>query len=201
MDFFPRLVIDNSDGFEEAVVQTNAEIIGLLRKTIMQTLGKLAPVAPVAHGARADPESLAHFGRPAECGYRVGNIGHNVHCIISSQCVKFVKGSSCEVTIREAIRKIHGMKDRELVNEESPIEVGRRLALIRRSLGRSASEICRLTGIELNTYSQWENGKRLPDIQYMKRYCRTLGIPLGYIYMNDMRGLGADMMEKMARVG
>jgi len=76
-------------------------------------------------------------------------------------------------------------------------EVGARLAATRRALELDAKALCEQIVVAQNTYSQWENGKNLPDMTAMKRLAERHGVTLDWIYRGDPRGLPHFLASKL----
>jgi len=69
---------------------------------------------------------------------------------------------------------------------KSELEViAARLKAARLALKISPAELCRLTGIAANTYSQWESAKGRPSLDQAKLLCSNLGYTLDWIYLGD----------------
>lgn len=71
--------------------------------------------------------------------------------------------------------------------EPSPLahsrsEIGRRLKATRQALGLRARDIHRATGIGESAWSQYENGRRFPDLMQMLPFADRFGVPLDWIY-------------------
>jgi transcriptional regulator with XRE-family HTH domain len=77
----------------------------------------------------------------------------------------------------------------------SRIEIGRRLKATRQALGLRARDIHRATGIGESTWSQYENGRRFPDLMQMLPFADRFGIPLDWIY----RGIVAAVPYEIAQ--
>lgn len=75
--------------------------------------------------------------------------------------------------------------------------VGQRLTAIRKALGLNAAELCREVGLKPNTWSQWEKGKRIPDLHYMMRLVEIYPVTLDYVYLGQMEGLPYDFAIKL----
>lgn len=75
--------------------------------------------------------------------------------------------------------------------------IAERLKVCRLALGLKPAELCRLTGIKPNTYSQWENGKGRPNLDEAMRLCDTLGYTLDWIYLGDPSGLTFNLSNKL----
>ncbi|CAO3425548.1 helix-turn-helix domain-containing protein [Azospirillum doebereinerae] len=74
-------------------------------------------------------------------------------------------------------------------------EIGRRLKATRQALGLRARDIHRATGIGESAWSQYENGRRFPDLMQMLPFADRFGVPLDWIY----RGLIAAVPFELAQ--
>lgn len=86
------------------------------------------------------------------------------------------------------------MSDAATLATRSMIEVGRRLHALRTALGLKAKEMCAEVNVEANTWSQWEKGRRMADLNAMMRIYDKFGADLNYIYM----GLTSTMPHELA---
>lgn len=77
-------------------------------------------------------------------------------------------------------------------------QIAARLALGREAHGLSPAELCRLTGIKPNTYSQYEGAQRRPRLDEAKLLRRHLGYTLDWIYEGDSSGLPHKLASKIA---
>jgi transcriptional regulator with XRE-family HTH domain len=77
------------------------------------------------------------------------------------------------------------MSDAATLAARSMIEVGRRLHALRSALGLKAKDICAQVNVEPNTWSQWENGRRMADLNAMMRVYDLFGADLNFIYMGS----------------
>jgi transcriptional regulator with XRE-family HTH domain len=78
--------------------------------------------------------------------------------------------------------------------------VGARLALTRSALGMTAGVFAATAGIASNTYSQYENGKRLPKLEFALRLCERFELTLDWIYRGDPSGLKYNLAEQIIRL-
>jgi transcriptional regulator with XRE-family HTH domain len=76
-------------------------------------------------------------------------------------------------------------------------EIADRLRASRLALGIKPAELCRMTGIKPNTYSQWENAKGRPNLDEAMRLCDVLGYTLDWIYLGDPSGLPLAFTSKL----
>ena len=79
--------------------------------------------------------------------------------------------------------------------EEIRQEIGRRLKATRLALGLKTREVHRATGIGESTWSQYEGGRRTPDVLAMGRYCERFGFTLDWIYRGVVAGLPVHLAE------
>ncbi|MCW2245202.1 transcriptional regulator with XRE-family HTH domain [Azospirillum fermentarium] len=61
-------------------------------------------------------------------------------------------------------------------------EIGRRLKATRLALGLRARDIHRATGIGESAWSQYENGRRFPDLLQILPFADRFGVSLDWIY-------------------
>jgi transcriptional regulator with XRE-family HTH domain len=76
-------------------------------------------------------------------------------------------------------------------------EAGERLRLAREALGLQAKDVCDAINVRPNTYSQWENGTNLADVTAMVRFRDRWGIPLDWIYADDMAMVPNHVAQKI----
>lgn len=85
--------------------------------------------------------------------------------------------------------------------EQLQRETAARLVLIRGVLGKDQSEFADLAGIARNTYNQYENAKRLPNIVHALALRDAYNITLDWIYAGDISGLpykiGAEVAKRL----
>lgn len=74
-------------------------------------------------------------------------------------------------------------------------EIGRRLKATRQALGLRARDIHRATGIGESAWSQYENGRRFPDLLQILPFTDRFGISLDWIY----RGIVTAMPFELAQ--
>ena len=72
------------------------------------------------------------------------------------------------------------------------------LKAAREALDLSPAELCRRTGIQPNTYSQWEGAKGRPSLDEALRLCAGLGYTLDWIYRGDPSGLPARIASRLS---
>lgn len=76
-------------------------------------------------------------------------------------------------------------------------EIAGRLLAAREAVGISSAELCRRTGINPNTYSQWETAKGRPSLDEAIKLCRALGYTLDWIYLGNPSGLPLSIASKL----
>lgn len=76
-------------------------------------------------------------------------------------------------------------------------DVGRRLALARRSFGLNQVEFGAGAGMSQPQYNQAETGKRLLTLPYALALCTRYGLTLDWIYRGDPSGLQYRLAEKI----
>ena len=79
----------------------------------------------------------------------------------------------------------------------SPKAVGVRLQLTREALGLAKGAFAASAGIAGNTYSQYENGKRVPELEFALRLCDRYELTLDWVYRGDPSGLKYNLAEKI----
>jgi transcriptional regulator with XRE-family HTH domain len=80
------------------------------------------------------------------------------------------------------------------------VQIGTRLAELRKAKGLRPVEFCRPVGVAANTWSQWENGKRLPNLEDMTRVCAVFGATLDFIYLGRMDALPHDTATEISEL-
>lgn len=81
--------------------------------------------------------------------------------------------------------------------ERAPEEVGRRLRTLREALGISARDMCAALNVAPNTWSQWENGKRMADLSAMSRLWDHFGATLEYTFLGRTDTLPFELAMKV----
>ena len=76
--------------------------------------------------------------------------------------------------------------------------IAKRLVTLRESLGISAADLCRTTGLAPNRWSQYESGERRITLDAAGILCDKFGVTLDWIYRGDESGLPVRMIERMA---
>lgn len=89
-----------------------------------------------------------------------------------------------------------GMGKREISKRQIK-EIAARLIRTRIALDLKPADLCRLTEIKPNTYSQWENERGRPQLDEAIRLCEILGYTLDWIYLGDPRGLPFGLASKL----
>lgn len=74
-------------------------------------------------------------------------------------------------------------------------EIGRRLKATRQALGLRARDIHRATGIGESTWSQYENGRRFPDLLQMLPFADRFGVPLDWIYRGILTAVPFELAQ------
>jgi putative zinc finger/helix-turn-helix YgiT family protein len=64
-----------------------------------------------------------------------------------------------------AIKGLHRLMAREIVCQQSPLR-GDEMRFLRKRLGKTSTELAAILGVELETYSRFENNKRPPTRTY-----------------------------------
>lgn len=88
--------------------------------------------------------------------------------------------------------------------EKSPLptaahrqEIARRMKVTREALGLRPVDICRLTGIAANSYSQYESGARRINLEDAIRLVHALNLSLDWLYFGDPKGLSFEVGAKI----
>ena len=74
-------------------------------------------------------------------------------------------------------------------------EIGRRLKATRQALGLRARDIHRATGIGESAWSQYENGRRFPDLMQMLPFADRFGISLDWIYRGVLSAVPFELAQ------
>jgi transcriptional regulator with XRE-family HTH domain len=82
-------------------------------------------------------------------------------------------------------------------NPTSVLSIAGRLTALREELGLNQAEICRLTGVEPNTWNQWEKAKGRPELDKALLVCGATGVTLDWIYRGNPAGLPYDLAQKL----
>ena len=75
-----------------------------------------------------------------------------------------------------------------------------RLQLTREALNLGQGEFAKGAKIPGNTYSQYESGKRLPQLPFAIRLCDRYQLTLDWIYRGDPSGLKYNLAEQINRL-
>jgi transcriptional regulator with XRE-family HTH domain len=86
----------------------------------------------------------------------------------------------------------------ELIGGEPMAGIGERLRLTREALELKPGEFAGGAGIAKSTYSQWESGTRLPDLQFAMRLCDRYGLTLDWIYLGHLACLPYALAVKIS---
>lgn len=78
--------------------------------------------------------------------------------------------------------------------------VGARLKLARQALGLKPSEIADSLEIERTYWSRFENGKRLPTLEFSVLMCCRYPLTLDFIYRGQTGALPEDFAKKLRAV-
>lgn len=78
--------------------------------------------------------------------------------------------------------------------------IGERLRHLEIALGKEKqTELCKLTGIKTNTYSQWRHGTRMPARDLAQKFCKATGITMDWLYTGETRGMPYEIMTAILR--
>ena len=83
------------------------------------------------------------------------------------------------------------------VTKRQLAQIAHRLRASQEALGLKSAEVCRMTGIKPNTYSQWLGAKGRPQLDEAMRLCDTFGYTLDWIYFGDPSGLPMGLASKL----
>lgn len=82
------------------------------------------------------------------------------------------------------------VRKKQLPEPDAPHrEIAERLIAVRLANELEQSELCQSLNIQPNTYSQWESGKKRPNLDDAMRLCERFGVTLDWIYRGDPSGL------------
>lgn len=95
---------------------------------------------------------------------------------------------------------IRPMAKNEADRKAEAIQIAERLKLARAALNLKAAEVCRMTGIKPNAYSNWENGHSRPKLDEARVLRRTFGYTLDWIYEGDRSGLPMKLATAIAEL-
>lgn len=59
------------------------------------------------------------------------------------------------------------------------------------------AEFAKVAGLAVNTYNQWEQGKKRPDVAGATRICEAHGLTLDYIYRGKADGLPVAIWKRL----
>lgn len=88
----------------------------------------------------------------------------------------------------------------EYVRAMRPESIGARLALLRRALGHSPSEMADLLGIERTYWSRFENGRRAINETTAALLVARFGVTLDFLILGRWDKLPFDLATKMRDV-
>lgn len=95
---------------------------------------------------------------------------------------------------------IRPMAKNEADRKAEANQIAERLRLGRTALNLKAAEVCRLTGIKPNAYSNWENGHGRPKLDEARILRRAFGYTLDWIYEGDRSGLPLKLASAIAEL-
>ena len=81
---------------------------------------------------------------------------------------------------------------------EQTKSIARRLVILRDALGVNAADLCRVTGLAPNRWSQYESGERRITLEASMVLCDKYGVTLDWIYRGDESGLPRRLIERMS---
>lgn len=77
--------------------------------------------------------------------------------------------------------------------------IGARLRLTRQAFELEQKDFAATAGIAQNTYNQYEQGKRVPNLEMAYLICRHYNITLDWIYRGIPSGLPLNVMNLLRR--
>lgn len=80
---------------------------------------------------------------------------------------------------------------------EQTKSIAKRLVALREALGINAADLCRMTGLAPNRWSQYEGGERRITLDAANVLCDKYGVTLDWIYRGDESGLPIRIIERM----
>lgn len=72
---------------------------------------------------------------------------------------------------------------------DDPKTIGARIALMRSALGLTQAEACRMSGIEPNTWNQYEKGVNRISLDKAALLCDAFHVTLDWLYRGNASGL------------
>lgn len=78
------------------------------------------------------------------------------------------------------------------------VSAGVRLRAAREALGLPQQELARACGTEPQRWSNWENGRHLPDPIVLVRAAQLFGISLDWVFAGDPRNLPGGLMARLS---
>ena len=85
-------------------------------------------------------------------------------------------------------------------DRKSLIQIAARLKDLRRAFGITRQgEFALKAGIARNTYNQWEQGLRRPDIENAIKLVEAYGVTLDWIFLGSPRGMDPGLVGRMIR--
>ena len=153
--------------------------------------------APVGDDLRALAEKLSRLREPSKSFDQAGDIGDG--------CVAHGHGI---YTLREQPQAVYLCVDddagrgpyRRMVNTDNARDlnaIGQRIVLLRRALGYGPTEFAVFLDIGTNTLSNYETGRRRPDIDQAVNIVRRTGVTLDWLYRGEAAGLPHGLLVKI----
>ena len=82
---------------------------------------------------------------------------------------------------------------------DSAIEVGRRLKSLRKAFGMKQAALCRLTGISPQAWNNAETGDNLLTVPNAVEVCRVTGVTMDWIYRGQITALPSNLLAALAK--
>lgn len=112
-----------------------------------------------------------------------------------------------EIATKEVIHQCGGMASRpeqlvpyEMRQRMRPEEIGHRMSLLRRALGKKPAEMADMLDIERTYWSRFEGGKRKVSDDVAALLVERCGVTLDFLILGQWDRLPLDLAEKMRAV-
>ncbi|MEN3950268.1 helix-turn-helix transcriptional regulator [Iodidimonas sp. SYSU 1G8] len=84
------------------------------------------------------------------------------------------------------------------LEDEMRSKFGVRLHVARRAAGFSRqTSFASALGVSPSRLSQWERGKRMPDMIYLGKICTITGVTLDWLYFGNAASMPYGMMQRI----
>jgi transcriptional regulator with XRE-family HTH domain len=85
------------------------------------------------------------------------------------------------------------------MNAHDPIEVGKRLRLLREGLKMKQTALCRLTKITDQVWNNAETGDNLLTVPNAVKLCRVTGVTMDWIYRGQITALPSSVLTAITK--